>query len=394
MALDTSHLSGAVAPSAPGRLGVPVSAAEAGAYLAALRDWVAQRRADLDAVDAAVLELPAAEQGPVTTDLTVALTFWKAISDRLVLLESTFDAGRVGAAEAERLSTLIHGRVDTTSADSLTLPSSGALALSLPEACRLLDSVTRTLQGRLSLAPGSVESSQRLVLVRAALERVRDQVPLVAAGVGRDDAGERLARLERRLQDVVERARRGADVVGLVGPLEIDSAVLERDLIVAAAERTAAKRDRARTVQELAELEARAEAVRALEAACLAAVTPAPRLAVPHVAALGPVPQAGPELAAYRQRLGRVARALDLAHEAYAGALAERDEVVGLVGAVQAMAAGLPPQAEADDDLASLRRRLEEALAAQPVPIIRARALTAAYQAYVESMSRRRKATG
>jgi hypothetical protein len=139
-----------VAPTAPGSLGVPVQAADAQTYLGALREWVAQRRADLDAVDAAVLELPPSEQVAITTDLAVALTFWKAISDRLVLLETTFDGGRVGPKEAERLSTLIHGRLDPTTTHELSLPASGSLAVSLPEACRLLDSLTRTLQARAS----------------------------------------------------------------------------------------------------------------------------------------------------------------------------------------------------------------------------------------------------
>jgi hypothetical protein len=380
--------SGIVAPTAPGRLGVPVQAAEAQTYLNALREWVAQRRADLGDVDRAVLKLSPAEQASLTNDLTVALTFWKAVSDRLVLLETTFDGGRVGPKEAERLSTLIHGRLDSNTSEHLSLPSSGTLAVSLPEACRLLDSLTRTLQARASLVPGAAESSQRITVARAGLERVRDQVPLVPAGAQRDDAGEKVARLDRRMDDVVERARRGADVGGLIGPLEIDIAVLERDLIVAAAERANAARSRLRTQQEVEELDARAAAIRLLEKACLDAITPAPRLAIPNVRALGPVPQGAADLSAYRDKLDRVARALDLAHETYAAGLAERDEVVGLAGAVGAMAsaAALPPDVAAD--AAELRERLDATLASTPLPLVRARALASAYQAYVDAATR------
>lgn len=377
---------GVVAPTAPGALGVPVSATEAQAYLAALREWVRQRRADLDAVDAALLRLTPTEQAGVTTDLTVALTFWKAVSDRLAALETTWDGGRVGPAEAERLSALIHGRLDAGGAADL--PAGGSLGVSLPEACRLLDSLTRTLQARAALAPGAAEASQRITLARAGLERIRDQLPLVPAGEDRDSAVVAVARLDKRLTELVDRARRGADVGGLLGPLEIDLAVLERDLIVAAAERAETAKSRVRTERRLVELDARADAVRALEQACLAAVTPAPRLAVPNVRALGPVPQSARELAAYDARVERVARALDLVHDRYAGALAERDEVVGLAGAVAAIAAGTAVPDQAAADLAELRRRLDEVLAAVPLPVPRARALVAAYQAYVDAIGR------
>jgi hypothetical protein len=371
---------------------VPVRAAEAQAYLAALRQWVGQRRADLGEVDTAILRLTPGEQTAITTDLTVALTFWKAINDRLTLLETTFDGGRVGPKEAERLSTLIHGRLDSNTTEHLSLPASGSLAVSLPEACRLLDSLTRTLQARASLAPGAAEATQRITVLRAGAERVRDQVPLVPAGTERDAAAEQLARLDRRVADLVERARRGADVGGIIGPLEIDLAMLERDLIVAAAERANAAQDRADTKQQVEELDARAEAIRALERQCLAAVTPAPHLAIPNVRALGPVPPGARELASYRQRLERVSRALDLAHERYAAALAERDEVVGLAGAVGAMlGARLAAQPLDDDvrgDVEALRSRLDAALGQTPMPTVRARALAAAYQSYVEAVTR------
>lgn len=379
---------GTAAPAAPGALGVPVHAAEAQTYLGALRGWVEQRRADLAEVDSAVLKLTPGEQVSITTDLTVALTFWKAVNDRLTLLETTFDGGRVGPREAERLSTLIHGRLDSNTATELSLPSSGSLAVSLPEACRLLDSLTRTLQARASLAPGAAESSQRIMLARAQVERVRDQLPLVPTGSERDEAASRLVRLDRRVTDLVERARRGADIGGIIGPLEIEIATLERDLIVASAERANAAKDRVRTLQRVDELDARAAAIRALEKACLEAITPAPHLAIPNVHALGPVPQGRAELTAYGQRLERVSRALDLAHERYAAGLAERDEIVGLAGAVAAMASALQLADPAREDLAVLQRRLDETVAARPMPLTRARALAAAYQAYVDAATR------
>ena len=387
-----SSPAGFAAPIAPGSLGVPIHAAEAQSYLTALRQWVMQRRADLGEVDSAILRLSPSEQTAITTDLTVALTFWKAINDRLTLLETTFDGGRVGPKEAERLSTLIHGRLDSNTSEHLSLPASGSLAVSLPEACRLLDSLTRTLQARASLAPGAAEASQRITVLRAAAERVRDQLPLVPIGAERDAAAEHLARLDRRVADLVERARRGADVGGIIGPLEIDLATLERDLIVAAAERANAAHDRANTEQQVEELDARAAAIRSLERQCLETVTPAPHLAIPNVRALGPVPQGAKDVTAYRQRLDRVSRALDLAHETYAAALAERDEVVGLAGAVAAMLEARLSTQRLDDEMQSdveaLRSRLDAVLARTPLPTTRARALAAAYQSYVEAVTR------
>ena len=379
-----------VAPTAPGTLGAPVEAEPVRQYLDALRDWVAQRRADLDAVDAAALTLTPHEQAVLTSDLAVALTFWKAIQDRLVVLETTFDGGRVGPKEAQRLSTLIHGRLDSPAGSELSLPTSGALAVTLPEACRLLDALSRTLQARAALTPGLAEASQRLVLARATLERCRDQLPLVPAGAERDEAVRRLDVAERRLTDTVERARRGADVGGTIGPLDIELATLERDLIVASAQRARTARARTQAEQRRTELRAKADAVRDLEARAIASVDPAPSLAVPNVAALGPVPQAGAELTAYVERLERVARALDVAHDRYAAALAERDELAGLAGAVGAMAETLKPTAQEAQDVADLRRRVDTALTEVPVRVARAGALVAAYQAYVDALSRRK----
>jgi hypothetical protein len=62
--------------------------------------------------------------------------------------------------------------------------------------------------------------------------------------------------------------------------------------------------------------------------------------------------------------------------------------VVGLVGAVGAMAASAALAPEAASDVAELRRRLDETLAATPLPIARARALAAAFSAYVDTASR------
>ena len=71
--------------------------------------------------------------------------------------------------------------------------------------------------------------------------------PIDCAAVASDDhnmlaalqrrEGESLADLLQRLDDVTERARRGADAGGLLGPLESEASTTERDLIVGNARR-------------------------------------------------------------------------------------------------------------------------------------------------------------
>jgi hypothetical protein len=56
------------------------------------------------------------------------------------------------------------------------------------------------------------------------------------------------------------------------------------------------------------------------------------------------------------------------------------------------MAAAISLDPEAAADLGALRARLDTALAASPLPIARARALAAAYQAYVDTVTRTSRA--
>ena len=129
----------------------------------------------------------------------------------------------------------------------------------------------------------------------------------------------------------------------------------------------------------------------------MASVTPAPRLAVPDVAALGPVPKTPGDVGAYLSRLATVSRALNFAHAAYATALDERDELRGRLEAYAIKAnrsrhngsatERSPGAADIDDDLDELFSRAEAVLRADPSDMIRARALVAAHQAYLASCS-------
>ena len=366
--MTASVHSSAVAPVAPGRMGVPLEARQALRYLDELGRWRDQRRTELDELDARALDSTDAHEADLTGDITLSMALWKAVADRHDLLVATWDSGRVGPAERERLSALIWGRLD---------PSDQSLAISLPEACKLSDALASSLRARLALAPGDADVSARTKQLRAQVERIRDLVEREPAS-SRDAATAELTELDTRLTDVTARAKRGADVGGLLGPLEHEAARTERDLIVGGARRREDAEDAARARQLRAELKARGDAIRDLAAKCVAAVTPAPRLAVPDVLALGAVPEDPDEVDSYLARLTKVSRALDQAQATYAAALHRREDLTGTLEAyhVKASAAGEP------DDLSVLYKAAQQVLAVTPVDLTRLGALVAAYSAY------------
>ena len=281
----------ATAPTAPGRLGQAIAPLDAVRYLEALGAWRDQRKAELDVLDEAALQ--AADQSAYTGDMLLSMALWKAVADRHDLLVATWDSGRVGQAEQERLSTLVWGRLDATrhlpAGGDGHRDATGALAVSLPEACRLSDALAASLRARLGIDASEADTTARIRQLRAAVERVRDLVDREPASA--HDAGAAvLAKLDKRVSDAMARAQRGADTGGLIGPLESDVARAERDLIVGAANRRAEAHDAARARALREELEARGVALRDLAALCVAEVTPAPRFAVPDVSALGRVP--------------------------------------------------------------------------------------------------------
>jgi len=390
----------AITPEPPGRIGEAITPDDALHYLEALGAWRDQRRSELDVLDETAMATPDGVSATgLTGDVMLSMALWKAVADRHDLLMATWDSGRVGQAERERLSTLIWGRLDATLDPRLAqrpdVPSSsGALAVSLPEAMRLSDALAASLRARLSLDPTDADVSGRLRQLRAQLERVRDLVTAEPHDT-QDAFSHKLTKLDARLVEMVDKAKRGADVGGLVGPLEADAARIERDLIVGSATRAEAARSVARARQLRAELEARGAAIRDLAAQCVATVSPAPKLAVPDVAALGPVPQSAAEVGSYLARLATVSRALNLAHGAYATAMDERSELRGRLEAYAIKATRVAGRGnipgtgvgDVDDDLGELFRRAEDVLRTEPTDMARARALVAAHQAYLASRS-------
>lgn len=351
------------APAAPGQLGVAVQPQATLAYLGALDGWLGARRGELAALDAEILANPA--HAGLTADMALSLALWQAAKNRYDLLLVTWDSGRVGPAEAERLSSLIWGRLDTASAGGQPTPLAG-MAVSLPEACRLSDALVAQLRTRLNLDPAAERQGARVRDLRASLERIRDQLrqqppPDLAAATGE------VASLAARLDDVVGKRERGGDVGGLLGPLEIDVARYERNLIVEGAQRRENRDALARARDQVSELTAREAALHQLVDRAIRTVSPVPKYAVPDVAALGPLPNTRAGIDAYAARLTQVGRAMQHVQDAYGQALFEHDQAAGELRDLTARA-GAGGQA-ADPQLAGLLAVLDALVGRRPAPM-------------------------
>lgn len=383
-----------LAPVAPGRIGVPIEPAHAQKYLGLLSDWLSARRQELNLLDAAVLR--SKERQSLTLDMTLALALWQACQERYELLIATWDSGRVGPAERERLSTLIWGRLDATMDPSLirratgeaTRPGGGdptSLAVSLPEACRLSDAMAGQLRTRLAMDPAADRMTLRVKQLRAQLERLRDQVALEPEAL-RVAPTKKVADLTARVDDIAGRLSRGGDVGGMVGPAEIDATKLERDLIVGGAERRQA-RDLVQQARELRDgLESREAALTQLVDSCVRQVAPSPKYAVPDVEALGPLPNTKSGVEAYMARLEQVSRAMQVVQQAYGKALAERES---LLDQLQTSATTAADQGLAEhSDLVTIGTLAHDVLHREPSPLPLARELVEAYQTCVQWLQR------
>jgi hypothetical protein len=361
------------APVAPGQMGSAVEPQAAQVYLDQLGQWRDGRRHELDELDKAALR--AATGSSVTGDILLSMALWKAVSDRYELLLATWSSGRAGATELMRISTLIWGRLDASTASGLSV--------SLPEACRLSDALLSQLRVKLGLDPSGAEITERVRQLRAQMERIREQIDLEPAGAPQQQAALEQSRLARRLKELADKASRGGDVGGLLGPLEIDAATFERDLIVNGARRRDAAALVTRAREQRADLEAREAVLRGIVEECLRRVDPAPRYAVPETAALGPVPNTRDELENYVRRLDQVSRAMTIAQTAYAKAVQDHDELTSRLEAyhAKAMATG---QADVPD-IAQAYELARNALDQRPSRMVLAEQLVSVYQTYLQT---------
>jgi hypothetical protein len=246
----------------------------------------------------------------------------------------------------------------------------------------LSDALVAQLRVRLALDPSGLAVAERVRQARVQLERIRDQVALEADAARRDKADRERHELMRRLTEITEKAGRGGDVDGLLGPLEIDATKFERDLIVDAATRrqAEARADQARVLR--ADLVVRAGALKKLVEQCVTAVDSSPRYAVPDVQALGPIPTSGVEVDSYLRRLEQVSRAMTLAQDAYSRALRERDELVGRLEVYHAKAEVTQVRSAQAEQIFELAR---QELASRPVRMAIASQLVSLYRAYLDA---------
>jgi hypothetical protein len=361
------------APVAPGRMGQALDVRAAQIYMDELGRWRDGRRRELDELDKAALQ--AATGSSATGDILLSMALWKAVSDRYELLLATWNSGHVGATELMRISTLIWGRLDPSTASGLSV--------SLPEACRLSDALLSQLRVKLGLDPSGLEITERIRQLRAQMERIREQIDLEPAGAAQQQAALEQSRLARRLKELADKASRGGDVAGMLGPMEIDAATFERDLIVNGARRRDAAALVRRAREQRADLEAREAALRSIVEECLRHVDPAPRYAVPDTAALGPVPNTLDQLEKYLRRLDQVSRAMTIAQTAYAKALQDHEELASRLEAYRAKAiatgvADVP-------DVAQAYELARHALDQRPSRMVLATQLVTVYQTYLQT---------
>ena len=368
----------ASAPIAPGRLGTPLGVAEAVAYLEALGRWIDERRRELDTLDEAILASPQSQS--LTKDMVLSLSLWQAVKARHDVLLVTWDSGRVGARELERLAALIWGRLDdTVPGPDATAPGGGALgglAVSLPEACRLSDALAGQLRSRLALDPAADQAAGRLRQLRAQLERLRDQVALEPS-TRQPELRAAVDDLAARTSALVEKVERGGDVGGLLGPLEVTAATMERDLIVENTRRRQ-NRDKLERARDLLEaLRQRQQALSELVATTVRTVTPAPKYAVPNLDALGPLPNRASELDAYLAKLTQVSTAMQVVQTSYGRALDAHTAMRAELESLRARAA--PTAAREDARLRSLADVAQAFLDRSPAPVAVVRHLLDAY---------------
>src|SRR4029453_4710528 len=140
----------------------PLEAQAAMVYVDALRHWRDERKRELDELDQTALS--ARDGAQLTGDIALSMALWQAVSDRYELLAATWNSGRAGVTERERMATLIWGRLGATinpgplaqtGQPALGIPgqpsrtAAPGLAVSLPEACRLSDALLSQLRVRL-----------------------------------------------------------------------------------------------------------------------------------------------------------------------------------------------------------------------------------------------------
>ena len=337
-------------------------------YLEDLGNWINDRRADLDRLDRKIQTTPTGLQ-----DMAMTLTVWQTIKDRYTDLVKVWDSGRVIEVDLKKIAVMIWSNLNDMLTPGTNLSSGGGLAVCLPEACRMLEALISQLSSRYELAPIPTETSARITQLLAQVERIREQTNLDPPQIRQVTAAKATA-LAEDVKALVEKANRGGDIGGTLGPLEVLAATMERDLIVGNATRVMLEQKIALANQRRTALIAREQAVTDLVLKTQSAVDPAPKYAVPHVEALGAIPVIEKDLVDYLSRLDQVSAAFDFVQQANEKALATR---AGLVTRFEQ--ANL--NQSSDPVAVALGEQIRELLGRTPTPVAVVEPLINAFEA-------------
>ncbi|MGL5405657.1 MAG: hypothetical protein ACRDAX_02525 [Propionibacteriaceae bacterium] len=316
------------APYAPGGIQQPPTSPLLLTYLSQLENWLTERRSQLDTIDGVIKTTPAPTpqiSGPnpqlLLNDLMLAMSLWQAITQRHNEIIPIWNYGRVGAVECEKISVLIWGRLSNNAYNSDLDPALAGMNFSLPEACRLLDALSDQLTSAVGLNGNSENFAKRISVLKAGMERIRDQL-LLAPAAEAPEATKKMAALEQRLILLQEKLRRGGDIAGFIEPLETDAALFERDLIVKSAQHREHEQLITRVKQLFTETIQRSQAANQLVEHVVATVAKPPCYAVPDPKLLGDIPNDLSDLKLFEEKLSQVNKALTVVENAYQEALA------------------------------------------------------------------------
>ena len=338
----------------------PPNAQQMLAYLDRLGPWIEDARRDLDRLDQ---KFQQTSQVQGVQDIAMTLTVWQAIKDRYADLLTTWDSGRVTDQDLKKLAVMTWANLNDMLTPGTTLSSGGGLSISLPEACRMLEALIAQLSSRYQLAQVPTEASARIAALLAQIERIREQAKLDPPEARRTTDAE-IADLAGDVKDLIDKSDRGGDIGGILGPLEVRAARMERDLIVGHSERTMLQSKISQARSRRAALIAREQAVAELVRKTHDTVDPAPKYAVPHVESLGEIPATGQEVDSYLKRLNQVSEALDLVQDANQKACAQKDVLAARLEQAEAAKGGR------DDPLSSdLTGQIHELLGRSPAPL-------------------------
>ncbi|MDR1236851.1 MAG: hypothetical protein LBK28_01270 [Propionibacteriaceae bacterium] len=363
-------------PTPPGALGVAASSSQMLGYLGALDAWIRERRSELDSIDAKIIQ--SNRQAELNSDITLAMTIWQSIQRKQTELLRTWDSGRVTKVELEKISSLIWGRLDTSQQPGSAFSS---MVVSLPEAGQLCDALVASLRGKLNTDPGVEDQMARLRTLRATAERIRDQLALEPVSL-RSSGAARLQTILARLDEAEEKRGRGADIGGMLGLLESDAAIMERDLIVGSAQRREAISLLERVRQTRARLESEQLSLQATQAQAQATVWPSSVAALPSLESLGPIPNT-------RESLQEYDRALAALSPLIAARQREYNNLIGQTSQAEALLRSLLERATAnglaeDSSLAALHEAANSVLERKPTVVPTLKHAIAAYQSQLD----------